>query len=338
METNTEVNKISNWKKFEKLLGVIAGIAAIAGILGVYYQIHTKSTKIEFQIISKDYLTSNNNIDGLKSNFEYEGFSVKNLWLLKIKLINTGDVTLFGKGDAKSILDSNLIFYFNPNLQVLNKIDLISTNLPDQNLSLINSTTLSFNFQQWRKNEYAIYSLYIKSDTNNISLLPTSKRIIKEGDIYIFDLTNNQIKLKQPLLDIIFKPTFSLIGRILSFLFVFLIFILSTILIFKAIFQWFVYLKWKKNNYQKFNAYILKLNESEIKNDVEKIVFKRMQNKYAKNPLLLPFKSSIWKNFDGDKIPEENTLTNWKEFWKFILILIGIYLAIITTILGLWIY
>ena len=104
MDDNLNERKNSVWKKFEKFYGIIGFLAGIAALIGLYFQIQVKTNQIEFQILSKDYLTSNNNIDGLKSNYEYGGVSVKNLWLLKFKIINSGDITLIGAGDIRVFL------------------------------------------------------------------------------------------------------------------------------------------------------------------------------------------------------------------------------------------
>lgn len=330
--------KISVWKQFEKLIGIVGFLAGVAALIGLYYQIQNKTNQIEFQIISKDYLTLNNNIDGLKSNYEYGGISVKNLWLIKLKIINSGDVTLIGKGEAKNILDSCINFNFDSNLQILDKIVLVQKNLPDHRLSRKDSITLSLSFEQWRKDEFAIYSIYIKSDKSDISLLPTAKRILNDGNIFIKDLSSNQEKNKRPLLDNLLSPPLPLICRILGVLMATLIFsFLSYIIIFEEFKSWGKILRWRNKYYKDFKEFLLNYDSS-VLTDYYKNDFLKYRSKYIDNPSSLSQSSEVWKKFKGEQFPVYyNAITTWKDFWLFSLLLISVDTASISIILGLWV-
>ncbi len=53
MQEENNNYKPSLWKKFEKVSGVIVLLSAIAVIIGLYFQVHSKRSEVAFQIISK---------------------------------------------------------------------------------------------------------------------------------------------------------------------------------------------------------------------------------------------------------------------------------------------
>ena len=137
----------SLWKKIEKFFGIVGFIAAIAAIIGVYYQFQNKKNEAQFVILSRDYLTVKNNVAGLESNYKYIGQPLKNLWLLKFKIVNSGDLTLIGTNESSSLLDSVIRFAFPKNIQILDKVNLLNSNFPEHKLSREGLNNLSLSME-----------------------------------------------------------------------------------------------------------------------------------------------------------------------------------------------
>jgi hypothetical protein len=142
---------------------------------------------------------------------------VQNLWLVKFKIINNGDITIVGKGKNSNILDSTIKFSFKSGIEILDKIESIQSDFPHQ-LVRFDSATLSLSFQQWKKNESGTYSIYLKSITKSANVVPSVDRVLIDGDFNIVDQTKSVQKVKQPLIDTLIGSPFNLVGRILGFI------------------------------------------------------------------------------------------------------------------------
>jgi hypothetical protein len=330
------------WKKIEKFFGIVGFVAGIAAIFGVYYQFQNKKNEVQFVMLSKDYLTVKNNIAGLESNYKYIGQPVKNLWLLKFKIVNSGDLTLIGTNESKSLLDSVIRFTFPNNIQILDKVNLLSNNFPEHKLSKEGLNNLSLSFKQWRPNESATYSIYVKSEITNPILLPKTSRVIKDGNIIVDDVTINQRINKQPIIDHLLANPAALIGRILGVILAGLLF-LAIDLFFLGLMlpQWFKLRKWLWQHSGNFKNFIEGYDTSKIASNSNKDEFIVNRLKYINDPTALRFSTiwQDWKNKGFEKIPETaSTPTTWGEFLITFLIIIILNLCTLAIISGLWLY
>ena len=351
------IRKRTSWKSVEKFFAVMGFLAATAALIGLYYQVRTKKAKAEFQILSNDYLTTSNNIDGLNSNYEYRGIPVKNLWLLKFKIINNGDVTLMGRGRNISIIDSTIKFKFDSKIFILDKIELLQKDFP-HNLSRLDSVTLSLSFEQWRKNEGATYSIYISSLQKDITIYPSLDRVIIDGDFNVVDFTKNRSKPKGPLLDQLLDRPISFIARILGGILVILVLIFVTwLMIFQEFLGWLKIVKWKKRNKKQFRDFIengvifkteIKASEGEIteidgkelyQNDIHIIeAIRNNKEEYIKSPENIPTYSGVWKFYSGKPAPyNDGGTTTLQGALVILFIYFAIVLAAVSIGLGLWI-
>lgn len=338
--TNTSIQN-SFWKKIEKFFGVVGFIAGIAAIFGAYYQFQNKKNEVQFVLLSKDYLTVKNNIEGLESNYKYSGLPVKNLWLLKFKIVNSGDLTLIGTNESSSLLDSVVKFTFPRNVQILNRINLLNNNFPEHKLSQEGFNSLSLSFKQWRPNESATYSIYIKSDVANPILLPKTSRIIKDGNIIVDDVTSNNRRSSQPLIDHILTAPVALVGRILGVMLSALL-LLAIDFFFLGIMlpQWFLLRKWLWQHSGNFKNFIEQYDISKISAGYkDEFIINKLN--YIKDPTDLRFSNvwQEWKNKGFEKIPESGaTPTTWGSFLLTLLVLTILNLCTLAIIFGLWLY
>lgn len=332
-------NHTGSWKKIERFFGIIGFVAAIAATVGVYYQFQSKKCEVQFVILSKDYLTVKNNVEGLESNFKYSGEQVKNLWLVKFKIINSGDVTLVGTENSSSLLDSIITFHFNGKVQLLDKLNLIANNFPEHTLMRKDFNNLTLSFKQWRPNESATYSVYIKSNISDPSLTPSSSRVIKDGNIIVDDLTKNKPKIKVPLLDSILNNQAALIARILGFILSGLLLLAILLFTFGLMLpEWFKLRFWLWRNSENFKSFIQNFDASKIKIQSVQNDFVLNRKSYLKNPTSMTIATvwNEWKTNGFEKIPDtENSPTNWKQFSIFMLVIITLIMCTVSIILGL---
>ena len=79
-------------------------------------------------------------------------------------------------------------------------------------------------------------------------------------------------------------------------------------------------------------------NESNFDYNLTKEEFIDKKEKIIKNPTMIPSYSSLWKSFDGEKIPYgSGNTTTWKDFFLFFLLFLLTNITISAIILGLWI-
>lgn len=339
MENNNS-QTTSLWKRIEKFFGFAGFVAALAAIIGFYYQFENKNSEVKFIILSKDFLTVKNNIEGLESDYKYAGEPVKNLWLLKFKIVNSGDLTLFSSERNSSLLDSVITFNFNNHIEILNDINLVQNTFPDHKIIRTGRNKLNLYFQQWRPNESATYSIYIKSDYSNPNFLPTAKRIIKDGNIIIENLTQHTSVQKEPLIDSFFIKPVALVGRILGIILASIIFIgLSSFLMFAMFPQWIRYQKWKYKYSKAFKDFIKDYDENKLIINKYKNDLKANRKKYANHPATIEIPNiwNDWKSLGYENIPDTaNTATTWKEFVIYVFVINTINICTLGTILGLW--
>src|SRR6218665_2395491 len=323
----TNVAQSSSWKKIEKFFGIVGFVAAIAAIFGVYYQFQNKKSEAQFVILSKDYLTVKNNIEGLESNF---------------KIINSGDLTLIGTERESSLLDSIIVFQFAKNVQILDKLNLVFNNFPEHNLSRQSINSLSLKFKQWRPNESAVYSIYIKSDNQNPLIIPKTSRIIKDGNIIVDDLTNNKLHNKKPAIDHFLNRETALFGRILGIILASLLLLAILIYTFGIMLpQWFKLRRWLWKHSNTFSIFLRDFDISKISVESAKLQFSLNKEKYMKDPTTLNLGTvwGEWKKKGFEKVPDmDSSPVNWKHFWLFVLVISILIMCTLSIIFGLIIY
>ena len=318
--------KSINWKYFQRIGVIVAIIASIGTLIGVYYQLQTKKSKVELQLLSIDYLTSNNNIDNLSSNYKYKGEPVKNLWLAKYKIVNIGDLTIIGEGTNKNIIGNKIKIKYNSEIQILDNIKVIQKDFPIE-IVKEDSIYYSIYFDQWRINESAIFSLYLKSENKINDFLPfVVNRPIIDGDILINDYTINSKTEKKPIIDYWEEP-FPLIIRIVSIIVIATILILLTFLFSRSLIEWIRLVSWKSRYYDKFKTFI---NSELLGKDIERFFKNEWERKRVledkdeiiNEPWSYPMKDEYWEYFDGEKVPVKYPdIESWKGFFGYIFLL-----------------
>ena len=106
-------------KFLKNIFYIISFLAAVAAIIGFYFQITTPKPVIEIKTISTDKLTDLPTVDGLKALYTYKNDTVKSLWKLHYYINNSGDEILIGEGNKKNIIRNGLDFSINNNYRII---------------------------------------------------------------------------------------------------------------------------------------------------------------------------------------------------------------------------
>lgn len=287
------------WKYFQRFGGFVA---IIASIIGVYYQLETKDTKLELRLLSVNHLTANSNVDNLSSDYKYKGIPVKNLWLVKYELNNTGENTIIGTGEKSNIIGDKLSFKFLNKVEILDNIEVQMQNLPI-NISVRDSISFSVYFDQWRTTESCQFYVYLKSDTIVKDFLPHSvNRPLIDGEILIKDSIKNPNQENKPVIDRFANPI-PIVGRIVSIIVILAILVIIISIFIEIFGEGFKYLKWKKSNMRLFQRFIEDIKHNPENYNVSKVsryTVKYTLEEIKKQPWLL--NSDYWEYFNGEKL------------------------------------
>lgn len=305
-------------------------MALIVTAIGTFFEVRSRVLKAELQIISADRLTQTRDIPGLEANFTFKGSLTKELWKLKVQLLNSGDLTIVGKGNKKNIVGDFITIAFPNDVSVFEPQKEFD-NFP-HNLQIVKDSSNEFllEFTQWRSGEYGSYSFYISSDIERKEA-PTPafpKRDIIDGDLLVRDLAL-PVTQKKPYIDKFPKP-FAIAGKILGIVGVLLVtgaLIFGTFSMAKDSFPWF---RWRYRYYDQFLLYLEHIDIEQyisgyIPDGTSPSETNKLKQEIIKGPwrrYLISNDEQFWSGFAGPPCPD--TYPAWKNwasvlFWLVIL-------------------
>jgi len=286
--------------------GVIIGI--ITGLYVLYHEtFEEKNPVINVSIINSNHPTAVSKVDGLLASYKFKNRKVSNLWIEDLKLVNSGNITLVGKGSQKNIIDDSLCFYIRKPFRFLSEIQ-ASGNCGESTYYIANDTTVSIKFVQWRAKEYLDFKLYIEGDTSNI-VGPTfymNDRQIMNGVVKYEPFIGNASGpslIKDYIKNEGLVTMSGVVGGVLSIGYL----VLSLYFIFEVIKSYFDYKKWHVKNYDSY------------KNKIDILVEEGKLKEFVK-PSELP--SYFWKLIELEKITL--MVDNAKDLIGFTIIFLGV--------------
>lgn len=149
---------------FKNIFYIISFFAAIAAIVGVYFQTATPKPIIDVKTISTDKLTDLPSVDGLIALYTFKKDTVKSLWKLHYYISNSGDEILIGEGNKKNILRNGIDFSINKNFRII-EYKINKKNFPFQARQRDN--TINISFLQWKPNENLDLVIYAEQLNSN---------------------------------------------------------------------------------------------------------------------------------------------------------------------------
>lgn len=148
--------------KIVQWLGIlIALVAMLATVLGLFFQFRPKRRELTAQVSASDELTSVANIPGLTAQYTYMSKEVDHLWKVAVSFINTGDQTIVGEGPQKTLIHDAVVLAFPESTEILN----IEEEAKDFPITVAkeDSDHFQLKFSQWRVGESVTLSFYVSS-------------------------------------------------------------------------------------------------------------------------------------------------------------------------------
>ncbi|HDO1312673.1 hypothetical protein ACE1B4_07240 [Aeromonas veronii] len=297
----------------------IAALGTLAALISAWFQVVPGRPELEAKVTHVEEFSAKPKIEGLTGEFTYKGSKIENLITLRVKITNTGNKTIIGKGEQKNIIGETLSIDSQDYISIVD-VTLLSN---DINANILkDESSISFSFNQWRPNESIDIFVYINANKSTSSnLLVTKNREIIDGDFRVVDASTGKSE-QNPLNNYIsagYVKGLKVFGY-LSLAVVFPVFMLLIIEPFKSRYQ---ALRWKKMNSGSFGLFIDEklsfLSESEreiIKGDPELL------------------SKVMLKGFDGGEYPSPFVDT-WREGFILTFIFTSIVLGLIPLFVGL---
>lgn len=295
-------------KKLITWFGIVGSVASIISLLYIYIP-QDENIKLEVIAFDKESLTQDyQHIEpDLKAEYIYKGKKVKNLWKYNFKIINNSNKTLIGTSTQKNILTDSLTLSLKNGYELLD----FKRNHSQFNHKLaMESTLVKIAFEQWRPQEYMMYSFYIRvnnSTPNNIPFKELAFRQIVDGDIIFKEaVVDNQVK--HNILNLPNRAVQS--GYVISLIFIGLFVILFTIFILLTPFSYYKTNRWYRKQFPEFVKFV---NTRFATNEKSK-------NSYIDRPMSLPH--HYWKEFKGQNYPNLFIDFDIKKFYILVLVIV----------------
>jgi hypothetical protein len=273
-------------KLYKALMLVAALVGMIATVWSVILQFRAKRAEVTVEIRAMEELTPPNKLPDLSATFSYKGQLVDRLWKVTLNLVNSGDKTLVGEGNQKTLIADDVTFAFPAGSNLLDLI-VIRQDFPASLVQKHNA--MSLKFTQWRKSEALAVSCFVATSSENKPPRPFAEgRSIIDGDIVVRDVSGPIANPKRGILDYLPTPIATptrAVGSLSAAIWGCILFMLGLLL-----FRDFVRIKaWKRRQQSKLQAFL-------SENPVEP---SRHQS-YLRSPNLMPAK--LWAAYPGEKI------------------------------------
>lgn len=190
-------------KFLKNIFYIISFFAAIAAIVGLYFQTATPKPIIDVKTISTDKLTDLPSVDGLKALYTFKKDTVKSLWKLHYFINNSGDEILIGEGNKKNIIRNGVNFSISNNFRII-EFKVNKKNFPFQTKQ--NNNTINISFLQWKPGENLDLVIYAEQ-LNNVQnpVLKINEREIINGEVR-YSSIYKEIEKKESIYEYLPKP------------------------------------------------------------------------------------------------------------------------------------
>ena len=253
----------------KKLLTWIPLATLVLAAITLALRFRQARPEVEASVVSAEMLPlpPSASVPDLTIAVTLHGQPVERLWILRIKLANTGDVTILAQGPRQNTIEHEMIFGFPNGFTILDVKKEKSTFACEvQNIN----SQLCFNFDQWRKGESSelLVILSTKKDNDERPNILTVRRDLIDGDVVTKDVSLAPLKTRKPLLD--YLPS-SIAKASRYFVLVPLLFFSIIVAIFsclKDLFAFAAYRRWWSVYGDEFRA---KIQESNLSEEIKKL-------------------------------------------------------------------
>ncbi len=303
MVNPNQPNASNPWPRRIGLL--IASAASVATVATLWLQVRTRSVEAQIQILGTAQLTNPPELPGLLIAVTHNGRVITDLWKVRLRFVNTGDLTLLTEGPKQNVLKGGLDVVFPTSTRVL-EVTLESSSFP-QELTSDHASQLHLAFSQWRVGEAADYTVWLTAPSR-LSAVPAPKistRNIVDGEVRVIDLTSRILTGPTPFLDSLPRPL-PFVGRLLGGILCGLIIIVGLYVVIGAPLEFAKIRYWHSKWYGEFQKWLDQLPKTRLD---------RMPAPAALlkgNPSWLP--DAEWEGFKGPKFPTRSpAFESWSE-------------------------
>ncbi|WP_143436339.1 hypothetical protein [Hymenobacter crusticola] len=239
-------------------------IAVVTGIYTIYHEaIEDRSPILNISIENSEQATRLSKINGLKATYIFKKREIKNFWTLDIRIENTSNTTIIGKGNKKNIIGDSLSLFLAHPYKLLDG-SFTENNFNDVSFRSDIDTIINLRFIQWRPKERIRLRLYIEGDTSATrgpSFWMNDRQII-DGKITYEEQLKKDYKGFLPSK---VKSKYALFGLGLIAIFVFAeAFVFALIYFIDHTISLFVYRIWKDKYYSDYKLKVQFLNENNV--------------------------------------------------------------------------
>ncbi len=279
------IPKVPRWLEWIVLITI--PITLIVTAIGVF-----KSEKqgITVEIVRSNELTSVQNVPNLEVQYYYKEQRVDHLWDVSIRIINTGNKTVIGKGLQKTIINDAIFLDFTEGSTIL-KMDILE-NDPLISIASVNDNKVKLSFDQWREDEDVLIDLYLRTSIDTLeSMLPhISRRDLINGEVKILDV-RSEVTARSMIeqFPAVIRSTIKVLAIIWGFISVIVIAAFPFGVI-SSVISAIRLRSWKQKNMEKFTIFIDANNQIDASRK-EEILARPYQ-----------LDSELWVEFEGDKI------------------------------------
>lgn len=149
----------SAWKYLLRIATIIGGVIAAAGTLLTFYQWFVSASSVpavDFEVIDSQCLTKVSDVPGLESCFLYKGRQVRNLWVSKVRLVNTCRRNIIGT-PGHDLMSSNVCFSVSQGFKMM-AADIESCDF-DGRLGF-GTNNFFIAFSKWRPNQKCVVKIF----------------------------------------------------------------------------------------------------------------------------------------------------------------------------------
>lgn len=289
------------WSLVQKLAAVAVVIGAIATLVLLYLEAKTQDPAVAMQVFSTERLTPSLEAPNLDARFLHQGEQVEDLWVVRARLANIGNVTLVNQGPRKNIIGSGINFEFPDQVTLLEAIP--DTTVGPLKVEKSGSQRLRVVFRQWRPGETRSYSFYVSSDTTLQELpLPTSpSRDIINGRVSVERLTLQEQQEAHSEVDRLPDPLAS-VGRVVGGVTAsFLIFIIGAFFVVNNVWEQIQIFWWERQYGREFRDFLSSFPDDRFEEFHKGSSTSPSKDDVAEDPWMADKK--LWLEFDGEEYP-----------------------------------
>ena len=166
-------------------LSLLGAVAAITTVVAFVLQLRPEVPELSLVIDSAVRLTADQPADGVETLVRVGGTEIPEAWLLNVRLLNSGGLTLLGIGPTANVLDPAIEFELAEPWRLL-RIEVVEVSEP-QTIFASDTSAFSVEFRQWRQGEEVSLSILVGASATQTDppVIQVTGRPLVDGEVVI---------------------------------------------------------------------------------------------------------------------------------------------------------